>query len=72
MIIIDNIRAYRKIYKRTEFSKFINTTKNIVNTAEEKRIISEQKVAMLNSQNQKWIAKTQAMIEKMHKANIKY
>jgi hypothetical protein len=53
-----------------DFAKFINSAKTMVNTAEERRIIAEQKAAVLNSQNQKWIARTQAMMEKMYSANI--
>jgi predicted DNA-binding protein YlxM (UPF0122 family) len=53
-----------------EFTKFIESTKSMVKSAEEKRNLAERKATDLEYQNQKWISKTQAMINKMHSYNV--
>ena len=53
-----------------DFSKFIESTKQMVKTADEKRSIAERRANDLQIQNQKWINKTQSMINKLHSYNI--
>lgn len=53
-----------------EFTKFIESTKAMVKSADEKRNLAERKATDLDYQNQKWIQKTQSMINKMHSLNV--
>jgi predicted DNA-binding protein YlxM (UPF0122 family) len=53
-----------------EFTKFLESTKIMVKSAEEKRNLAERKATDLEYQNQKWISKTQSMINKMHSYNV--
>ena len=54
----------------TDFNKFFESSKIMVKTAEERRIIAERKAEDLKNQNQKWITKTQLMMDKMHSMNM--
>jgi hypothetical protein len=53
-----------------DFNKFLHSTKIMIKAEEEKRILAERKADILNVQNQKWITRTQEMINKMNSLNI--